>query len=85
MKKTIAAILPFVILLLEVLFGVLSGLGDSRAVLTLFMLAWMVLWWVFEVLPLGVTALIPMVYLPMMGINSIRSVAPMYSTSIIYL
>ncbi|MEM7674282.1 MAG: SLC13 family permease [Verrucomicrobiota bacterium] len=85
MKKTIAAILPFVILLLEILFGVLSGLGDPQAVLTLFMLAWMVLWWVFEVLPLGVTALIPMVYLPMMGINSIRSVAPMYSTSIIYL
>ena len=85
MRKTIVAVLPFIVLLAEVLFGLLSGLGDPKAVLTLFMLAWMVSWWIFEILPLGVTALIPMVYLPLMGINGVKAVAPMYSTSIIYL
>ena len=85
MKKAVVSVLPFVVLLLEVFFGFLTRLGEPQAVLTLFMLAWMVLWWVFEILPLGVTALIPMVFLPLMGLSSIREVAPQYSTSIIYL
>ena len=85
MRKTVVAVLPFVILLLELCFGLLSVLGDPKAALTLFMLAWMVAWWIFEILPLGVTALIPMVYLPLMGLSGVKSVAPMYSTSIIYL
>ncbi|MGB0372435.1 MAG: SLC13 family permease [Opitutales bacterium] len=85
MKKKVVAILPFIVLLMEVFFGAISGLGDPQAALTLFMLAWMVSWWIFEILPLGVTALIPMVFLPLMNIASVRTVAPMYSTSIIYL
>ena len=49
------------------------------------MASWMVLWWIFEVLPLGITGLIPMVFLPMFGVLGIKDVSAYYSNSVIYL
>ncbi len=77
---------PFVFLFLEVSFGFLSGLtSQPNVALVMFMSLWMVLWWVFEIMPLGITALIPMVFLPLMRITSIDVVASKYSHHVIYL
>ena len=58
--------------------------GDGRVPLTLFMVAWMVSV-DFEVVPLGVTSLLPMVFLPFSGLMGIKSVVPYYSNHLIYL
>jgi sodium-dependent dicarboxylate transporter 2/3/5 len=49
------------------------------------MTAWMVTWWIFEVLPLGVTALIPLFILPIFQVTSIEDVTPAYSNPVIFL
>ncbi len=41
--------------------------------------------WILELLPLGATALIPLVAFPLLGIMSTKSVAPIYMGSIIWL
>jgi sodium-dependent dicarboxylate transporter 2/3/5 len=46
---------------------------------------WMAIWWVTEVLPLAVTALIPVVMFPLIGIMPENDVAPMYFNSTILL
>ena len=79
-------VLPFVIWFLEIAFGFLSGMSsDPRIPLTTFMMLWMVGWWIFEVMPLGITALIPMIFLPFMGLSSPKEVTPHYAHTVIYL
>ncbi|MCE3258908.1 MAG: sodium:dicarboxylate symporter, partial [Bacteroidetes bacterium] len=46
---------------------------------------WMVIWWFSEAVSLAVTALIPVLMLPVLGISDIKSVAQQYSDSIIFL
>lgn len=79
-------VLPFFILFMEVAFGLLSGMSsDPRVPLTAFMMLWMVSWWIFEIMPLGITALIPMVFLPFLGLNTLKEVTPNYAHTVIYL
>jgi sodium-dependent dicarboxylate transporter 2/3/5 len=47
--------------------------------------AWMIVWWVTEAVPIPVTALLPLVLLPAMGIMSIREAASPYASPIIFL
>ena len=47
--------------------------------------AWMALWWITECVPLAVTALIPLLALPLTGIATAKEVAPRYMTSIMFL
>lgn len=46
---------------------------------------WMATWWFTEAVHLAVTALIPFLFMPMMGIAEARVVAQQYSDSIIFL
>ncbi len=46
---------------------------------------WMITWWITQVIPIGVTALLPMVLFPSLGIEGLKSVASNYSNPIIYL
>lgn len=57
----------------------------SQQTLTIFMAAWMVTWWVTEILPLGVTAMVPMVFLPLSGILPLKQVTADYANPVIYL
>ncbi len=52
---------------------------------TLAMVAWMAVWWVSAAAPLAVTSLLPLVLLPLMGVRSVRTVAPNYTDQIIFL
>lgn len=52
---------------------------------TMAVAAWMVIWWMFEVVPLGITALLPLVLFPAFGIASGKHVASAYVNHIIFL
>lgn len=47
--------------------------------------AWMIIWWVTEAIPIFVTALLPMVCLPLLGIFSIAESTVSYANPIIFL
>jgi sodium-dependent dicarboxylate transporter 2/3/5 len=46
---------------------------------------WMAVWWIIEAVPLAVTALLPVVLFPTVGIMSGKTVAPIYFNHIIFL
>ncbi len=46
---------------------------------------WMVIWWISEVVSLAVTALIPVLMMPVLGIAKVGDVASQYTDSIIFL
>ena len=46
---------------------------------------WMAFWWITEAVPLAITALLPIVLYPMLGIMSGKDVAPIYFNHIIFL
>ena len=52
---------------------------------TLALLAWMVIWWVTEALPIGVTSFLPLVVAPVFGIAPLTEAAPPYAHPIIFL
>jgi len=83
--KLLFATLPFLAILLDVSFNLASQLGDSPTIICLFLAAWMVSWWILDVLPLGITALIPLFYLPMSQISSINEVSVSYASPVIFL
>lgn len=47
--------------------------------------AWIALWWLTEALPLAVTALLPLIIFPVMGIMDSKDVAAEYIDSVIFL
>lgn len=57
--------------------------GDARAVVAVAIL--MAVWWVSEALPVGVTALLPLVLLPVVTDLSFATVSPPYASSIVFL
>ncbi|WP_088009372.1 SLC13 family permease [Indiicoccus explosivorum] len=62
----------------------LPGLSDEgRAVLAV--TAWMAVWWVTEAIPLGITSLMPLVLLPLLGAVDSSTTASSYGSSMIFL
>ncbi len=57
--------------------------GDASAVVAVAIL--MAVWWVSEALPVGVTALLPLVLLPVVTDLSFATVSPPYASSIVFL
>lgn len=66
-------------------FGIsLEGLSsEGQGVLAL--TAWLSIWWILEVLPLGITSLLPIVVMPMMGTLTIAKVTSSYTDPNIFL
>ncbi|MCZ4407684.1 SLC13 family permease [Cryomorphaceae bacterium 1068] len=46
---------------------------------------WMITWWITQVIPIGATAILPMVLFPALGVESLKSVTSNYANPIIYL
>lgn len=59
----------------------LSQQGQGVLALT----AWLSIWWILEVLPLGITSLLPIVVMPMMGTLTISKVTSSYTDPNIFL
>lgn len=49
------------------------------------MLSWMLIWWITQALPIGVTSLLPMVGFPLLGIMNLKATMANYANPIIYL
>ena len=72
------------------LFGVISTTLsiadlDGHAIRVIAVAAWLVVWWMTEAVPLPVTALLPLVLFPLLGIFSIREAAAPYASPIVFL
>ena len=46
---------------------------------------WMAVWWVFEAIPIAVTAILPFVLFPLFGIMNTNDIAPFYMNQVIFL
>ena len=57
----------------------------KAAQITLGLLLWVICWWIFEVVPLGLTGLLPALILPMFGILEWRYALPTYLSPIIWI
>ena len=49
------------------------------------MAVWMAIWWASEAAPFAVTALIPLAFFPLLGIESMKQAAAAYANPVIYL
>ena len=78
-------LLPFLILPCDLLFGFSALTGDIHKARCLFLMVWMVTWWISEILPFGITALIPLFFLPSFQIMSIKEVSSNFSNPVILL
>ncbi len=83
MKKT-GFILGPAIFCTMLLLPVPAGLsGEAWRVLAL--AAWILVWWISEAMPIALTALLPMVGLPLLGISDMKTSASHYASPIVYL
>lgn len=84
MKKKIGFLLGISIFVLFKMLPAPAGLPDegwdTAAIAVL-----MAVWWVTEALPIAVTALIPIVLFPILGVNSISEATASYANPIIFL
>jgi solute carrier family 13 (sodium-dependent dicarboxylate transporter), member 2/3/5 len=63
-----------------------TGQGSTTPVFRMGMVALiMATWWIFEVLPLGITAFLPVIAYPLLGIMPTKEIAPIYMSSILLL
>ncbi|MFO7826691.1 MAG: DASS family sodium-coupled anion symporter [Cyclobacterium sp.] len=75
---------PVVFSVVLYLAFLLTGeMGPASKVMAL--AAWMLCWWVTEAVPIPVTALLPMVFFPLLGIFDMGAATAPYSNPIIYL
>ncbi|MEM8968987.1 MAG: DASS family sodium-coupled anion symporter [Bacteroidota bacterium] len=74
---------PILFLLIYFLVSI-NGL-DASATKVLAVAGWMVLWWVTEAVPLPVTALLPLILFPVLGILPTAEAAAPYASPIVFL
>jgi solute carrier family 13 (sodium-dependent dicarboxylate transporter), member 2/3/5 len=74
---------PLVAILLGLFFAPdnLSPAGRNTAA----MAAWMAIWWASEAVPFAITALLPLVFFPLFGINTIKATSAPYANPVIFL
>jgi sodium-dependent dicarboxylate transporter 2/3/5 len=62
-----------------------AGSLEAPAAWTLGLLAWMAIWWMTHAAELAVTSLLPVILLPMLGVQPFREVAANYADQVIFL
>jgi len=69
------------------LFSLILLLGDyeSTQIRMIAIAAWMLLWWITAAIPIGVTALLPIVLFPILEILNLRETTANYANPVIYL
>lgn len=80
----VGALLGPALALLMLLAGAPEGL-PAPGWHTLALLAWMVVWWVTEPVPIAATSLLPMVWLPLFGIVPMADATGAYADPIVFL
>lgn len=82
-KPVILVLGPILFILLQVI-GTPQGMPDS-AYAVLGVTIWMALWWVTEAVPIAVTALLPIVLFPLLGIMDIGSTTAAFGDKYVFL
>ncbi len=59
--------------------------GDTNAAVTLGVTLWVVIWWVFEPIPIPATSLLPMALLPLFGVLSAKELGAAYGNPLVLL
>lgn len=69
------------------LFALCLLIGDAADVQVrmIGILLWMLAWWITSALPVGVTALLPMIFFPLLGILNLKETTANYANPVIYL
>ncbi|NBS20016.1 MAG: SLC13/DASS family transporter, partial [Flavobacteriia bacterium] len=75
---------PLIALLVGWIGNTLGGL-ELPAALTLAIATWTALWWIFEAVPIPVASLIPLAFLPMLGVLSPQTVGQKYGHPLVLL
>ncbi|MCB0696348.1 MAG: DASS family sodium-coupled anion symporter [Chitinophagaceae bacterium] len=83
-KARIAALLAGILIFLFILLSDTFML-DNKATKVMAVAALMITWWVTQVLPMPVVALLPLLLFPLLGIAGIDEVATSYANPIIFL
>lgn len=73
-----------------ILFGVIlavltPGVLSEKSIAVLALGAWMVTWWATEAMPIPVSALLPMVVFPLIGVSTVREASAPYGDPVIFL
>jgi sodium-dependent dicarboxylate transporter 2/3/5 len=79
----VGRVLGPLLFLLVTLAPAASLAGPARQ--TAAVLLWMAVWWMTEAAPLAITALLPLVLFPVLGVRGVHQVAPNYANQMIFL
>jgi solute carrier family 13 (sodium-dependent dicarboxylate transporter), member 2/3/5 len=85
MKRTIGFILGPLLFIIIKIYAPTSDLITSDTLGVIALAAWMITWWVTEAVPIPVSALLPIVILPMLGIFTVAEATAPYASPIIFL
>ncbi len=75
---------PALLLLTLLTAPPLAGMSAAAWQTTGLML-WMILWWITEVMPIPVTSILPMIFIPLLGIANINAATAPYAHPLIFL
>lgn len=64
---------------------VTPGLLSEKSIAVLALGAWMITWWATEAMPIPVSALLPMIVFPLMGVSTVREASAPYGDPVIFL
>ncbi|HNP19433.1 MAG TPA: DASS family sodium-coupled anion symporter [Fulvivirga sp.] len=85
MRRTVGIILgPLLFIFIQVLTPT-SEVLTSEIISVIALAAWMITWWISEAVPIPVTALLPIVVLPLLGIFTVTEATAPYASPIIFL
>ncbi len=66
-------------------FSIAPGVLTEKSIAVLALGTWMVIWWATEAMPIPVSALLPMVVFPLLGVSSVREASAPYGDPVIFL
>lgn len=74
-----------ILLLLTILLPPPASQMSQAAWMVTGLMAWMVLWWITEIVPIPVTSLLPMIFIPLLGIDKLDAATSPYAHPLIFL
>jgi sodium-dependent dicarboxylate transporter 2/3/5 len=84
-KTKLIGLLLGPILFCIIYFGVTPGVLSAKSIVVLALGAWMVTWWATEAMPIPVSALLPMILFPLLGVATVREASAPYGDPVIFL
>ncbi|HRI78404.1 MAG TPA: DASS family sodium-coupled anion symporter [Cyclobacteriaceae bacterium] len=70
---------------ISILIFATPGKLSEHSIIVLALGAWVITWWVTEAMPIPVSALLPMVVLPLMGVSTVKEATAPYGDPVIFL